>query len=184
MSAWTLISQSQDTWVQRGLSGGLLQLRDSADARLALTQSIIQAPFEAVFWECRQIVLPEQEIESAIVASPRLTGARANHRRFDAHLSAARNEPVIAFDNLGGKSRLVVPTPGEVGAEGVHLMRFLRSAPATQIDAFWRTVAEESLVWIATRPLWLSTSGLGVAWLHMRLDPRPKYYTYQPFKSG
>lgn len=32
-------------------------------------------------------------------------------------------------------------------------------------------------------PIWLSTSGLGVYWLHMRLDRRPKYYTYEPFKE-
>ena len=31
------------------------------------------------------------------------------------------------------------------------------------------------------RPMWLSTCGTGVAWVHMRLDQRPKYYTYTPF---
>ena len=31
-------------------------------------------------------------------------------------------------------------------------------------------------------PIWFSTSGSGVAWLHFRLDSRPKYYTYKPFK--
>ena len=30
--------------------------------------------------------------------------------------------------------------------------------------------------------VWLSTSGLGVYWLHVRLDSRPKYYTYEPYK--
>lgn len=32
-------------------------------------------------------------------------------------------------------------------------------------------------------PLWVSTSGLGVSWLHVRLDSRPKYYTYAPYKQ-
>ena len=32
-----------------------------------------------------------------------------------------------------------------------------------------------------SRPVWLSTSGMGVPWLHMRLDQVPKYYTYEPF---
>jgi hypothetical protein len=32
-------------------------------------------------------------------------------------------------------------------------------------------------------PLWISTSGLGVYWLHVRLDARPKYYTYAPFRQ-
>ena len=30
---------------------------------------------------------------------------------------------------------------------------------------------------------WLSTSGLGVYWLHVRLDSYPKYYTYRPYKA-
>jgi len=31
-------------------------------------------------------------------------------------------------------------------------------------------------------PVWLSTSGMGIAWLHLRLDSRPKYYTYRPYR--
>lgn len=31
--------------------------------------------------------------------------------------------------------------------------------------------------------LWCSTSGLGVYWLHIRLDQYPKYYTYRPYKQ-
>jgi hypothetical protein len=33
----------------------------------------------------------------------------------------------------------------------------------------------------AAKPVWFSTSGMGVAWLHFRLDERPKYYTYRAF---
>lgn len=34
---------------------------------------------------------------------------------------------------------------------------------------------------VGTRPVWLSTAGAGVAWLHVRLDDRPKYYSYRPY---
>jgi len=37
---------------------------------------------------------------------------------------------------------------------------------------------------ISDRPTWLSTAGLGVYWLHLRLDSRPKYYRYQPYKAA
>ena len=33
------------------------------------------------------------------------------------------------------------------------------------------------------RPLWLSTNGLGVAWLHARIDARPKYYSHRPYRA-
>lgn len=31
--------------------------------------------------------------------------------------------------------------------------------------------------------VWLSTSGLGVYWLHFRIDARPKYYQYSEFAA-
>lgn len=33
-----------------------------------------------------------------------------------------------------------------------------------------------------SHPVWFSTSGMGVPWLHFRLDHRPKYYTFTPYK--
>lgn len=29
--------------------------------------------------------------------------------------------------------------------------------------------------------LWLITAGMGVFWLHLRLDSRPKYYSHRPY---
>ena len=36
---------------------------------------------------------------------------------------------------------------------------------------------------IDAHPVWLSTAGHGVAWLHVRLDSQPKYYRYRPYVS-
>ena len=33
------------------------------------------------------------------------------------------------------------------------------------------------------RPVWLSTEGSGVPWLHVRMDSRPKYYHTREFKD-
>jgi hypothetical protein len=37
---------------------------------------------------------------------------------------------------------------------------------------------------VSTTPVWLSTAGAGVAWLHVRLDDRPKYYSHRPYTDG
>jgi hypothetical protein len=29
---------------------------------------------------------------------------------------------------------------------------------------------------------WVSTSGLGVPWVHVRLDERPKYFQFGPYR--
>ena len=31
---------------------------------------------------------------------------------------------------------------------------------------------------------WISTAGLGVPWVHVRLDRRPKYYQYDRYRAG
>jgi len=36
---------------------------------------------------------------------------------------------------------------------------------------------------LSETPLWASTSGAGVAWLHIRFDTRPKYYIHLPYRT-
>ena len=35
---------------------------------------------------------------------------------------------------------------------------------------------------LSRQPLWLSSAGLGIYWLHLRLDSRPKNYSFQPYR--
>jgi len=35
---------------------------------------------------------------------------------------------------------------------------------------------------INAKRVWLSTAGMGVSWLHVRLDDRPKYYGHRPYR--
>jgi len=111
---------------------------------------------------------------------------------FAAHLSAAAatGKHVATFANLGGDSGLLAPVamPGCGAAAYASLKPFLDAQGegcAAQRAELWAAVAEAVLARLAAapaEPLWVSTSGLGVAWLHVRLDPRPKYYTHAPYK--
>ena len=73
-----------------------------------------------------------------------------------------------------------------VGKEcGAHIASFVRGASRDQVHALFEEVGvavEERLQEVS--PLWVSTSGMGVFWVHVRLDTRPKYYTYVPYKSA
>ena len=77
---------------------------------------------------------------------------------------------------------LVVPAPVAEESCYTHLARFLRDAPRLQVDAFWRSAGLAMQDRISSAPTWLSTAGLGVSWLHLRLDSRPKYYRHQPYR--
>ncbi len=78
---------------------------------------------------------------------------------------------------------MIVPTP--VGEESIynHLASFVRSAPKKQTLEFWKKVGEEYDKKIGQETKWLSTAGLGVYWLHVRIDSRPKYYRFKKYKS-
>ncbi|MGK0357735.1 MAG: hypothetical protein ACI9U2_000012 [Bradymonadia bacterium] len=168
----------------RPAEAALEALRDDAGARTALTRCITEAPFEGLFWECRGIASSSEDpLEFALINSPHVAALSADPGPFQAALDGVAADDARAFDNLGGHSRLVAPGLGDKLTDGVHLARFLRHGSSAQMHALWRCVADEALRWMQTRTLWLSTSGLGVSWLHVRLDPHPKYYAYAPYRA-
>lgn len=89
---------------------------------------------------------------------------------------------VVTFPNLGGDAVLVVPCPLAAAANYGHLAAFARGAPESQRDALWRAVGAALRRCVGETPVWLSTAGAGVAWLHVRLDDRPKYYGHAAYR--
>ncbi|KAK3265342.1 hypothetical protein CYMTET_25968 [Cymbomonas tetramitiformis] len=96
----------------------------------------------------------------------------------------------ITFHNLGRDALLAVPCPGFGHAtqptDFSHMAAFMRSATQQQIHELWQTIGkamEQRLKSDAGKRIWLNTSGLGVYWLHIRLDTIPKYYQYLPYKN-
>ena len=66
-----------------------------------------------------------------------------------------------------------------------HIGVFTQYAPRRLQHNFWKTVGQtmEQNLSQTEQTIWLNTAGGGVAWLHVRLDTRPKYYQYQPYKT-
>lgn len=104
------------------------------------------------------------------------------------------------FTNLGGDATLVAPrdwspesSPSMYSSCYGHIANFVRGAPEQQVLQMWNTLGKtlgEKLLKPSTsssveisKPLWFSTAGDGVAWLHFRLDSRPKYYHYGAFRK-
>lgn len=143
------------------------------------------APFAAFFWETPPVTetTVERVFECVLVDSPALARLTAEPAAFARPFAAAPEEEIVAFENLGGDAWLVAPRPFSEAEGYPHLAAFLRAAPATQKAALWRRTGEALAEHLSEHPLWVSTSGLGVAWLHVRLDTRPKYYVFQPYRS-
>jgi hypothetical protein len=107
---------------------------------------------------------------------------RPDPHAFAKHFPGAQ-AGVATFANLGGDALMVVPCPvAEPSAYG-HLAAFVRLAPEVQRHALWQSVGEAMARRVGAKPVWLSTAGAGVSWLHVRLDDRPKYYGFAAYRT-
>jgi len=141
------------------------------------------APYTAFRWETPATTTAtlSRPFECVLLDSPGLA-RRSDPDTFAEHFGAARNG-VATFANLGRDAIMVVPSPGDASACG-HLAAFVRLAPEPQRHALWQAVGGAMTQRVGSKPVWLSTAGAGVAWLHVRLDDRPKYYGFGPYRIG
>lgn len=159
---------------------------DTAFRSLFIAQ-LAATPFPAFFWETPPVTSASlsQPFEFVLVDSPGLAGRRAERRAFATQFENAEGrDSIMAFQNLGGDAVLVVPCPIAEDSCYAHIADFSRRAPETQQHLLWQRIGETVAQRVGSRPLWVSTSGLGVIWLHVRLDSRPKYYSYEPYRRG
>jgi hypothetical protein len=144
---------------------------------------LADAPYAAFRWETPAVSADTtgRPFEFVILNSPGLAH-RPDPEAFAEHWAAAQ-EGVAVVPNRGGDATLVIPAPlAEPSAYG-HLAAFVRLAPESQRDAVWRAVGQAMARRVGAAPVWLSTAGAGVPWLHVRLDDRPKYYGHEPYRQ-
>lgn len=161
----------------------------SSEFRTVFTTALAQVPLPAFFWETPPITTASlnQPWECVTVVAPTLAQVAPDPDPFSRYLSSSSQEIISTFPNLGGDALLVVPQQqGDLQAY-THLANFLRLAPTAQVHRLWQVLGQtiqQHLIHRGERPLWVSTSGLGVYWLHVRLDDAPKYYAYRPYKAA
>jgi len=162
----------------------LQRWQTDADFCSMFIELLASSPYSAFRWETPPITLASagRPFEFVLIDSPglaRAVGPDAFAERFGRHGSHG----VVEFCNLGNDAILVVPCPqGPESAYG-HLAAFVRYAPEAQKHALWELVGAAMERRLSDKPVWLSTAGAGVSWLHVRLDDRPKYYGFEPYRQ-
>jgi len=152
----------------------------------ALIHRLRGTGFKAFFFETPPVTastLDSKLFEFVIVEAPELVGVKQDSSTFSQYFK--KNRLSISFENLGGDAVLVAPVPNTDKPVYSHLALFVNEAPAKQVRECWKHLAKTVLETVERKGnerVWISTSGLGVYWLHFRLDSRPKYYQYQPYK--
>lgn len=167
--------------------------REHPGFRTYFAALLAQAPWPAFYWETPAINAAglDREFEFVLTESRHLAGAEAEPEVFREHFRAstpgARQRAsggIAVFPNLGGDAMLVAPCP--IGPDEIyaHLATFCRQAPLSQQHALWERVSETLRKRLRLpEPVWLSTAGQCVCWLHVRLDQRPKYYNHAPYRQ-
>jgi hypothetical protein len=158
--------------------------REDADFRRLFNALLADPPYAAFRWETPPVsnATLMRPFEFVLLDSPGLA-PRPDPDAFAEHFAGAQSG-VVEFSNLGGDAILVVPCPvAEPSAYG-HLAAFVRLAPEAQQQVLWQRVGEAMARRVGVKPVWLSAAGAGVSWLHVRLDDRPKYYGFGPYRRS
>lgn len=152
--------------------------------RQAFNAALAALPYAAFRWEMPAVTTAttSQRFECVFLDSPGLD-REPDFSAFSQNFVGAKDS-IAVFENLGKDAMLVVPSP--VGAHNAycHLAAFVRYGPPSQQDTLWRSVGAAMATRLNTKPVWLNTAGAGVPWLHVRLDDRPKYYRFDPYRRS
>ncbi len=150
------------------------------------SQLLTDCPFAAYFWEHPPFTADsfDNAAEFVLIESSVLAMFRPNPAPFESHFAHRPNSDIVVFPNLSADALLIAPSlRGPIEAY-THLATFLRNAPAMQTRSLFKVTAQTVRENLGAMPRWLSTCGLGVSWLHLRLDTRPKYYQFEPYRNA
>ncbi len=158
--------------------------RHDAQFRSQYSQILARSPYAAYRWETPPLAQrsADRPFEFVLLNAPGFATRTTDQQTYARYFTPDDHDGgIVSFTNLRGDATLVVPSPRESSDAYGHLAAFLRRGPAAQCDALWRVMAEAILSCIGETPVWISTAGGGVAWLHVRIDTQPKYYGYRPY---
>lgn len=148
------------------------------------TSTLQSKGFSAFYWEHPPLQKKDldNEYEVILQKSRGFDHRRINETAFKDYFQP--NQQVAVFDNLGNDALLVVPTKMQESETYKHFGSFLQNAQTEQIQSLFQEIGNAVFQELEKgKQIWLNTAGLGVIWLHVRLDTRPKYYKTQRYKE-
>lgn len=156
----------------------LTLLHQQEKFRSFFIETLSTIPFKAYHWETPALTkqTKDQAFEFVVTNTPGidLPPDPGPFRQY----FGDDGKKVAVFNNLGNDALLIAPPPLDDNLNYSHIGVFTQEAPPVQQQDFWKTVGQVTRENVSDQPLWLNTAGGGVAWLHVRLDSRPKYYRH------
>lgn len=140
-------------------------------------------------WECPPVWPLNkngQQFEFVTNQCPQLGFAQQDFSSFREHFYANIGQQVCSFKNPSGDCTLVVPLPKQTShgyLDYKNISTFTENAPLNVQRSLWAKVASELAQGLTSGPKWLSTCGLGVHYLAIRIDDKPKYYSFVEYAN-
>lgn len=101
---------------------------------------------------------------------------KQNYKEFESYINKSKNKYVTSFHNLNKDTLLVIPIPKK-NKNYATLKDFCDNSSITQKKYFWKEVSKLVKKFMKNEKyIWISTHGLGVPYMHIRISNKPKYY--------
>jgi len=181
------ISETTNRYVSLLTNGEFwTKIQEDPDLIQQFVDILMNNDFDAYFFEtpCLNQIKLGNQFEFVLKSGGDLVGLEEDKSSFQSHFTS---KPAVSFVNLGGDAELVCPNPLFKQTDYAHLAVFVRTAPSHQVQELIKFLGISVLNRIKSKGVsnvWVSTSGLGVSWLHFRLDSYPKYYQHSEYKSN
>lgn len=145
----------------------------------------------AYFWECIPVSQKSinKKFEFVVTKTKELNNITQDSRPFAKQLAdiAIAGVHTGSFPNKGKDAILIIPGAKKDNDKDIidykNISQFTKNAPHEQQQKFWQEVANVLSGELEKNeaPKWLSTHGLGVHYLHVRIDNQPKYYSWDGY---
>jgi hypothetical protein len=161
------------------------ELYNNVNFRTTLIETLEKVEFPAFFWECVPMVDLNEPFECTVMRSKALEKIKPDKTKFAEYFTPKKCENgIVKFLNPAQDTVLIVPCPiVEKTKNFSSLSTFLRDASPALKDDLFREVGRVMCVYAIEKslPMCLSTSGLQVSWLHVRIGTAPKNYGHQTY---
>jgi hypothetical protein len=119
----------------------------------------------------------DSQYKEEFIEDVKLNKLEQDFMSFDKYIRESKNKYATYFYNLNKDALLIVPIPRK-NKNYTTIKDFIDTASIVQQKHFWFLVAKNILEMLKIHDkVYVSTHGMGVYYLHVRIDLTPKYYS-------
>ncbi len=154
-------------------------LSKSKEFRNDLIQKFKDSKYENVLWEFPPYSSSTKNNKAEFVIIGSAIFPPSNPQAFADQFNETNeiNKSVVVFDNISGDCKLISPVPDIMNDKYMgHIMSQIKYGNTDTTHQLLKTLGDIVSAYNNDKPLYVSTHGYGVPWLHLRLCDKPKYY--------